>query len=79
MIETRWIPVSESLPDPYVEVIIWFIPDFPNDWEKEGMKFGSRGLVSLTKDNDYHWRPAGGHGNFDRNVTHWMPKLPKPE
>jgi hypothetical protein len=20
-----------------------------------------------------HWRPMGGNGNFDKEVTHWMP------
>ena len=57
----EWISVKDRLPEIHEDVLIWF-----------------RGTVCFgDRTSDGHWRPEGGNGNFDDDITHWMP-LPDP-
>lgn len=65
----QWISVNDQLPKESTPenrniVLIWF-----NAFGRWGVNLGE---ISVG-----HWRPISGNGNFDDQVTHWMP-LPTP-
>jgi hypothetical protein len=62
----NWIRKEDSIPEIHQRVILWFRSS-PNEW---GVRFGERTY-------DGHFRPEGGNGNFDDDVSHWM-LLPEP-
>ncbi|MDR2331905.1 MAG: DUF551 domain-containing protein [Burkholderiaceae bacterium] len=64
----RWFPVSERLPEPFTDVIVW---PRPTDYCCEA-QVDKRGEWSYGVYEHYN-----GHVNYQAHVTHWMP-LPQP-
>jgi hypothetical protein len=64
---SRWIPVSERLPEEDEDVLVM---------TAEG-KFASGGMHVASLDEDGVWYPSHGDGWEFPDVTHWMP-LPEP-
>lgn len=64
-VESKWIPVSERLPEPFVPVLVQMPGEVPFPTVREG--FISR---------DGIWYSALYHREPDE-ITHWMP-LPEP-
>lgn len=62
---SEWIPCAERRPAENVYVLVWYHASYPG-WR-----------VSIGEISCGHWRPEGGNGNFDADITHWMP-LPEP-
>lgn len=68
MSETKWIPVTEKLPDDDIAKFVTIDIDVPD-------------YISLVTDVAYYdggeWYLCGGRGKLCLEVTAWMP-LPKP-
>lgn len=61
-----WIPVSERLPEPFTDVIVW---PRPTDYCCEA-QVDRRGEWSYGVYEHYN-----GHVNYQAHVTHWMPMI----
>lgn len=60
----RWIPCSERLPDPGINVLYF-------------TKHGDEPLIGSRRKLDEQWYWGSDFGDYDHMVTHWMP-LPEP-
>ena len=67
----RWIPVSERLPKPYMDVITLRLDLLNEKYHAVGLEYimlhGTENIPMWSKD----------HLTWKNNVTHWMP-LPEP-
>ena len=68
MTQIKWIDVSKELPADDSTVLIWWLRAEVDDVDfgfKPGIAFGKY-LHKLQQ-----WRPIGGLGNYNDEVTHW--------
>lgn len=65
---TRWIPVSEQLPEPYKSVLVCFISR--NYWQDKNPVLSTGSWCERAHDGPaWYSYPYG----IKANVTHWMP------
>jgi hypothetical protein len=70
-----WISVEDRLPTDDRKVLIWWsrAEDDENFRPVPGVAFGR--YIHCLKE----WRPVGCNGNFNDQVTHWMPPPEPPK
>jgi hypothetical protein len=58
---SKWRCAKTDRPPENQPVLIWYRASHPG-WR-----------VYVGEVSCGHWRPEGGNGNFDGDITHWMP------
>jgi len=66
-----WISVEDRLPEDGVYVLIWFLGSWLHDKRQPSVFMGK--YIDVLR----QFRPYGGNGNFNKEITHWQP-LPDP-
>lgn len=70
---TRWIPVSERLPEPKINVLCWH-----QDYRAPHDPARADAWVGSWEECDGVWCFLDGFGTEIRTVTHWQPLPPAP-
>lgn len=70
---TRWIPVSERLPEPRINVLCWH-----QDYRAPHDPARADAWVGSWEECDGVWCFLDGFGIEIRTVTHWQPLPPAP-
>lgn len=73
MTEPHWIPCSEKLPEPEIDVLVYY-PRWYNDM------FSQSGIVvSQLMSDGLTWDICGEFNPGLHSITHWMPLPEKPK